>query len=157
MSKKEKRTFRDTRGRKYTVRITIPLLRAIRDELDVDLGTPDGFFGLSSNALDVVNVLYLCVQDQASKYKLDDVGFGEALDGDTVAEAWQAFNEAYIDFCPGPQRKVLRRLMDTATELTQQKNESSLTKLDSLLESLKSPPATAENSGYDRTTTVCEN
>ena len=102
MSKK----FKDTAGREYKIKITIPRLRWIRDEIDIDLGKKDAFIALSNNPIDLVNVLYMLVKDQADKYKISDVAFGESMDGDTLETAWEAFGEAYLSFCPSHQGRT---------------------------------------------------
>ena len=111
-----KRKFKDTKGREYKLRITIPRLRWIRDEIDVDLGKKDTFVALSNNPIDLVNVLYMLVKEQADKHGISDIEFGESMDGDTLHEAWEAFSDAYLSFCPSHQAELLRKLMAAASK-----------------------------------------
>ena len=156
MSKKHKRHkhgFCDKHGNEYRIKITFPLLRFVRDELDIDLGKNESYIALSNNPIDLVNVLYCLVKEQADAYGLTDVQFGEAfVNRDELDKAWAAFGKAFLSFCPSHQADLLRQLMATAekTELLSQIEAENRLKslvesynLDSkLLEALESSQAT---------------
>ena len=137
--------FTDTAGRKYKFKVTIPRLQLVRDELEIDLGKPDSFIGLSKNPLDVVNVFYLMLRDQANEHGLTDVQFGESFDGDVLEAAWEAFSKAYLSFCPSRQRKLLQKLMASVEQTEMEATELVVDRLQNLSASLKrhtnSPPS----------------
>ena len=152
-----KKRFKDTAGRQYKIKVTIPRLRLVRDELDIDLGRQDTFIALSINPIDLVNVLYLLVREQVDEHKLTDVEFGEALDGDTLEAAWAAFSEAYLDFCPSHQAMILRRLMTKAMQAERLGSHEIDSRMDILLESFKSDSKSAGVSELNRATFPLEN
>ena len=146
--------FQDTEGRQYNIKVTIPRMRWIRDEIGVDLGRKDAFIALSANPIDLVNVIYMLVKDQADKYKLTDVQFGEAMDGDTLEQAWQAFSEAYLSFCPSHQAKLLRKLMAASEQTELLSVEEVEYKLGQLVGSYKSRSNAAPSLGVSQETTA---
>ena len=131
MSKKK---FKDTAGREYKIKVTIPKLRWIRDEIDVDLGQRQAFIELSNNPIDLVNVLYMLVKEQCDEYKISDVEFGESLDGDTLEKAWEAFGESYLSFCPSHRAEALRAMMAASKKAERLTEEAIDKRLDQLVE-----------------------
>lgn len=148
--------FTDIEGRVYTVKVTIPRLRWIRDEIDVDLGKRTEFIQLSTNPIDLVNVLYMLVKEQADGYELTDVQFGESLDGDTLQAAWEAFGESYLSFCPSHHAKILRQLMASLDETEKMSADQVEYQLRELVASYKSDSKSAGSSELNQETTALE-
>lgn len=152
-----KRSFKDTAGREYKIKITIPRLRMVRDEIDVDLGKPEAFLQLATSPIDLVDVLYLLVKGQADKYKLTDVAFGESFDGPAIESAWEALSEAYLSFCPSHRADTLRKLMADAQKAELLGMELVDDILMGQLESFKSDWSSADASESNRKTIPLEN
>ena len=155
--KKPKTQFTDVHGNVYRVKITIPKLQYVRDEIDIDLGKEAAYIELSRNPIDFVNVLYCLLIEQVKKHKLTDVEFGESFDGDVIENAWSAFSEAYLSFCPSHQEKLLRDLMAKAYQTELVASEVVDAKLSLLVDSLKSASGIAEHSESSQETIPLEN
>ena len=149
--------FKDRHGRQYKIKITIPKMRFVRDELEIDLGQQSAFIGLSNNPIELVNVLYCLVKDQADKYGLTDVQFGESFDGDTLEQAWEAFGEAYLSFCPSHQASLLRKLMAAAAKTEMLSKIEAENRLQSLVESYNLHSKSADPSELNQETIRLEN
>ena len=152
-----KHGFTDTAGRKYKFKITIPRLQLVRDELDIDLGKPETFISLSKNPIDVVNVLYLLLRDQAKSHGVTDVQFGESFDGDVLEAAWEAFSKAYMSFCPSRQREMLRQLMAAIDQTEMEAAEIVVDRLQNFSASLKKDTSLRQSSESKLETIASDN
>lgn len=110
--------FKDNRGREWVVYIDIPAARRIRKTLDVDiLNIDEGLSVLSADPILLCDVLYLLCQTEADSRGVSDEEFGEALIGEALEDACDAFVEALINFSPPRRRKVLQTMQETAITL----------------------------------------
>lgn len=95
--------FRDKTGRSWAVELTIGAVKRVKQLLDVDLLAPEaGDPPLSTRMqLDIVllvDVLFAIIKPQADAAGVSDVEFGESLEGDAVAAAFDATMEEWADF-----------------------------------------------------------
>lgn len=103
------KAFKDTKGREYTVDVTIGALKRVKDTLGVDLyeieaGDPPLATRLQTDLALLVDVIYVVCKPQADKHGVTDVEFGESLDGEAFYAARGAFLEALVDFFRKCQR-----------------------------------------------------
>lgn len=111
-------SFKDDQKRSWSIVVTIPLARKVRDQLGVDiLKTQTALQELSEDPLMMIDVIYLLCEQQAEKRGVTDEQFGEALSGGSVHHAVEAFTEALINFTSPQRQKILRAMQSTAVEL----------------------------------------
>lgn len=118
----QSRTFSDTKGRLWTVRITGFELKRVREMTGVRLADldDDGYQPLGALLKDVeklIDVLYVLCLDEANERKVSDVEFGRSLAGDVLTDAAEAFRRAFEDFCPSQRRKAMQSLASKAKVL----------------------------------------
>jgi len=104
--------FKDNAGRSWTVSITIAAIKrctAIAGINLLDAVNGDLFRKFEADPVPMIDCLYAIVKPDADKIGVSDVDFGEALAGDAVAAAQDAFMEELINFFPGQKREILLR------------------------------------------------
>lgn len=69
---------------------------------------------LSGDPVLLVDVLYAICKNEADKLGVGDIEFGEAMSGDAISEATEAFLGELIDFFPEAKRKVLQKIHSAA-------------------------------------------
>jgi hypothetical protein len=117
------RTFTDSAGRSWSVEINVAAVKRVRGLLGVDLYKliDDGFQRLGEVVCDPVqlaDVLYCLVKDEADSRNLTDEDFGRGLAGDAITEAADVFVAELIDFFPDPRaRAALRKVIDAGKKV----------------------------------------
>jgi len=106
--------FIDTKGRKWTLDVTVAAIKRVRSLAGVDLLAILDKGEIPSILLDpirLVDVLFALVKPQADSLNISDEQFGEAMAGDCIAAAGEAFVEGLVRFSPNPSdRAVLARV-----------------------------------------------
>lgn len=100
MKKKKPRVPRATfivGGNEYKVRYTLPLVRAIRKELDVDILTNAGVNRITGDVISFAEYLWFTIADQAERNEVDEEEFIELLPH-TIDQAVDAWLEGICDF-----------------------------------------------------------
>lgn len=118
--KRARKHFTDNRGRLWDVSVTVNTIKRVRDLVGVDLS--DGITAIeavSSDPVELCNVLFAICKPQADKAEVSDEHFGESLVGDVLGDAVDAFIEGVVDFFPEAKRRVLRAILEKsrATEM----------------------------------------
>ena len=129
-------SFTDAEGNTWKVKITVPVLKAVRDSVGIDIGKQHDFLELADDIVNLVNVLYVVCRKQCLKREVTEEGFAEALAGDSLEDAYEAFCQAYLDFCPSRQRKILQRILTAAKEIEALAEPEIEARMDRLRESL---------------------
>lgn len=117
------KSFKDTEGREWVVKIHVAAAKACRGLVNVDLYAlaDEGFKGLQKllgDPITLVDVLYVICREQAEKRGVSDVQFGEAMAGDVLEVAATAFLEELRDFFPNPRvRAEITRVMETGRKI----------------------------------------
>ena len=89
-------TFNDTTGETWVVSVTLGTLEDIRERLSVNI--LDNPSEMPSGIRDMVNLVWVCCEDQANRLGVTPRDFGRRLDGDAIETAIEAFMESYTDF-----------------------------------------------------------
>jgi len=132
------RTFTDNAGRLWTIVINVAMVKRVRGLVSLDLFKllDDGAKPLGellSDPVRLADVLYCLCRDEAEKKQLTDEDFGQALAGDAIALAGEAFVEELIDFFPDAKgRESLRRLVAASKKLTAKLLEHAQIKIDQI-------------------------
>ncbi|MEM8738084.1 MAG: hypothetical protein AAGG38_06350 [Planctomycetota bacterium] len=118
------KTFNDTTGRQWNVSMNVSALKRVRDLLDIDLMQLPVFdqkqpetgllYRLGNDPVELVNVLFALVKPQADAAGVSDEAFGEALGGDALGEATEAFMAEVVGFFPRGVRDALLTVMEKA-------------------------------------------
>jgi len=121
-------SFEDTQGRKWHLSIDINTIRRVRTMTGFDLykmvefGNNNGgtIRQLTEDVILLVDVLYAIVKPDADQAGITDEEFGAALGGDVLGRATEALLDAYINFCPSRQSKILTAIRERLTEKEQE-------------------------------------
>ncbi len=65
---------------------------------------------LAGDPIQFVDILYAVIKPQLDELGIDDVAFGESLDGESVERATEALLEGLVDFFPGARKAMLQRV-----------------------------------------------
>lgn len=117
-----KQSFVDDEGRSWLIAITAPDVKRIRQVLEIDLlgvldGDQDVLERLVTDPVMLVDVLFLCCEEEAKGRGVSDVEFGRSLRGDAIDKATNAFLESLADFFPPARRQVLRKAIGKMAEV----------------------------------------
>jgi hypothetical protein len=117
------KTFIDNAGRSWTFQINVSAVKRVRGLVGIDLYKliDDGLEPLAklvSDPVDLADVLYCLVRDEADAKQISDEEFGRALAGDAITAAADAFVEELIDFFPEARaRAALRKTVQAGKQV----------------------------------------
>lgn len=106
--------FTDADGREWLVDLTLPDVRRVKKELDVDLldEQRDVYVRLIDSTETLVDVISVLLTDQIKERQLDAVGFAKALRTEAVLDAaTEALLEGIVAFSPRRRRAALQSLL----------------------------------------------
>ena len=123
------RTFKDNAGRTWSVTLNVLQMKRIRALLGIDLVnviTLDAGGKVKVDLVDriandpclLVDILWVCVEDEAKAAGVTDEEFGRALAGDAIDEATKALLDELVDFFPGAKRLFLKKAVELARKYT---------------------------------------
>ena len=123
------RTFKDNAGRMWSVTLNVLQMKRIRAHLGIDLVnviTLDAGGKVKVDLVDriandpclLVDILWVCVEDEAKAAGVTDEEFGRALAGDAIDEATKALLDELVDFFPGVKRLFLKKAVELARKYT---------------------------------------
>ena len=97
------KTFTDSAGRTWTINITVDAIKRVKDLVDVNLadvteGDPPLLTRLETDLVLLCDVIYALIKPQADQQQISDEQFGQALGGDAILAAHDAFWGALSDF-----------------------------------------------------------
>ena len=121
--------FKTGTGHSFRLKITIPRIKAVREEPGIDIGILDDFIMLPGDLPKLVDVLYLLCEKQCNKIGMTDEEFGESLCGDYLEDAWSALERAYLAFCPSRRRKIVKAALAKIHEAIKDLEASTLSAL----------------------------
>lgn len=133
------KTFRDARGREWTIEINVSALKRVKSLAGVDLTKIVDPKSADARLLfdDIVvlgDAIAAAVQPQLESRSLTAEEFGDALHEEHVEAATRALLEGVIDFFRGRKRTMLRRVYDRTTAKMDQRREKAEAEIDRLLE-----------------------
>ena len=114
------RTFKDNEGRTWSVALNVHQMKRVRAHLGIDLVNvialdPDGKVKvdlvdrIAGDPCLLVDILWVCVEEEAKAAGVTDEQFGRSLAGDSIEEATRAFLDELVDFFPGAKRLFLKK------------------------------------------------
>ena len=117
------RTFKDNAGRTWSVTLNVLQMKRIRAHLGIDLVnviTLDAGGKVKVDLVDriandpclLVDILWVCVEEEAKEAGVTDEQFGCALAGDSIDDATKAFLDELVDFFPGARRLFLKKAVE---------------------------------------------
>ena len=119
------RTFKDNSGRTWTVELNVHQMKRIRARLGVDLVNVialdaggkvkvDLVDRIANDPCLLVDILWVCVEEEAKAAGVTDEQFGRSLAGDSIETATAAFLDELVDFFPGARRLFLKKAVGLA-------------------------------------------
>lgn len=92
--------FRDTKGREWVVRVDFHSLCRIEDELGLPIMEDPS--ALPQKIRPYVEMLWICIEDQAKELGVTPEDFGRSLAGEEIDAAVNAFVTEYAVFLKAP-------------------------------------------------------
>ncbi len=97
------RIFKDSKGREWSISLTLGSAMMIKDRLGLDLlqpemGDPPVLTRIGTDEMLLGEVICAFLSDQFGKYDLDEQGVKAAFDGETLLAAQKAFYGELADF-----------------------------------------------------------
>ena len=117
-------TFVDNSNRAWTVAVTVTGVKRVRAALGIDIPSliengSEGLGKLLGDPVAIIDVIYVLCRDQAEKLGITDEQFGEAMAGDAIQGACNAFLEAFADFFQEPRvRAGIRKMLVLSRKVT---------------------------------------
>ena len=116
------KTFTDSAGRTWTLTITVDAIKRVQSLLGVNLanvteGDPPLLTRLETDIVLLCDVIYAVVKPQADQQNVTDEQFGQALGGDAILAAHDAFWSALADFFRSLRRSDQVRAIEKQTAL----------------------------------------
>jgi len=120
--------FTDTGGNQWNLNITIFRGRMIFQECDLDihqLFNKDVLAELANDTIKLVDVLWVCISDQARDRGItfdqlfagdDAAGVDPLINNDVLANAVERFFDAVVDYLPEKKRMAAKRVVETLRE-----------------------------------------
>ena len=117
------RTFKDNEGRTWSFALNVYQMKRVRAHLGIDLVNvialdPDGKVKvdlvdrIAGDPCLLVDILWVCVEEEAKAAGVTDEQFGRSLAGDSIEEATRAFLDELVDFFPGAKRLFLKKAVE---------------------------------------------
>ena len=117
------RTFKDNEGRTWSFALNVYQMKRVRARLGIDLVNvialdPDGKVKvdlvdrIAGDPCLLVDILWVCVEEEAKAAGVTDEQFGRSLAGDSIEEATRAFLDELVDFFPGAKRLFLKKAVE---------------------------------------------
>lgn len=113
------KTFTDNAGRTWAVAINVATIKRVKDLLGLNLMeavTGKLIERLEEDICQYVNVIYCVCKKEADEKGVTDEQFGEALAGDALEAATDAFLDELIDFFPQAKRLIFRKAFQKRKE-----------------------------------------
>lgn len=97
------KTFTDNAGKTWTISLTIDSAKRVRDLMSINLlepeaGEPPLLTRLGTDEILLCDVLFCMIKPQADSLNVTGEQFGQALGGDVILAAQNAFYDELIDF-----------------------------------------------------------
>jgi hypothetical protein len=144
-------TFKDSANREWLVSIDTLQLRRVREATKFELAKllADKMRLLQEIAADpelLASVLFVLCREQVTKLGVTEEQFFAGLAGDPLAEAFDAFIQAYADFSPSHLRKLLLTMVKKQKEYVEERTAEAVEKLEAPNETVKNSPTDSPES-----------
>lgn len=106
-------------------------LKKLKERIGFDARDPDSIMQAASDPVLLVDVLYLLCEDQAKEFSVSERQFGEALAGDVLEQAVDAYLKETVDFFPPRQRPALNKMLAKMTDFQNRATAMAEEKIDS--------------------------
>lgn len=144
--------FVDSVGRRWSLRITVGVIRRVRDALGIDLANilsdPEILTQLGRDVVLLVDTLAVVCRPQMDEQGITEEQFAEGLLGDALEQATDALLRGIAEFFPEKKRGVVLRLLDKTAEMGAASLDQAMASIDSLSisgESSTSVPGSADS------------
>ncbi|AMV30182.1 hypothetical protein VT84_37670 [Gemmata sp. SH-PL17] len=131
------RSFKDRAARNWDVSIDAWGIKQVAARTGFQIGTllddnMAGFGALVKDPVKFVDVLFVLLTDQVTRYGITEEQFFRGLAGDPLEAAYEAFRGAFADFSPSHLRKILNAATEKAKVAQHAATERMLRKIETL-------------------------
>jgi len=128
-------TFADSTGRTWDVAFTVAGMKRVRERHNVNLAELAGnefknYVEVAGDPVKLAEVLHTLCGKQHPDVSLDD--FLESLVGDAIHHAAEAFQGAFISFCPSRQREALTALAAKTEQVQAEAIKAAMKEIDAV-------------------------
>jgi hypothetical protein len=128
--------FKDRHGHQWVVELNVAQQMRVKAALGVnvfDLFDMQGLAALATDLIKLCNILWVLCERQAKERGISEEGFGEALAGDSLDDAFTAFTQELIDFFPRKaERENIRRAVAKTHQINQRVQERAVRKIEEI-------------------------
>lgn len=125
--------FTDNANRDWSVQINVATVKRVRAALGLDLMKAVGgnvLEQLASDPILLVDALYVVCEPQAQERGVSDIQFGEAMAGEAIEKAADAFLGELLDFFQPRQREMLAKIYRKVKEVEERTSAATHAALD---------------------------
>lgn len=112
--------FHDNQGRKWSLSLNGWQLKQLKEQINFDARDHESIFRAASDPLLLCDVLYVLCAEQCKAAGVTDQQFGEALTGDAIDAAADAYMQESVDFFPIRQRPAMKAMLAKIQETQMQ-------------------------------------
>lgn len=143
--------FTDNVGREWSISLNGWQLKKLKHDLGFAARDPESIFRAAEDPGLLCDVLYVLCEDQAKAAGVTDRQFGEALTGDAIDAAAEAYMLETVDFFPQRQRPALKKALAKIREIQEKETKAGMEKLESKeFETMLSDMLTAKGTAIDK-------
>jgi len=127
------KTFKDNAGKTWNIQVNVDAVKRVRSLLDVDLmNAVEGELlqQIGNDPCLLCDIIFCICKPQADAEGVSDVDFGQAMAGDCIEHATDAFLEELINFFPLAKRRLLMKVQEKTNLLIQKVMDLAEEKLD---------------------------
>ena len=106
------KTFVDSFNRTWSVSVNVATIKRVKSLMGLNLMeavTGDLIESLKADPCLLVDVLYCVCKNEADAKGISDESFGEAMAGDAIENATDAFLDELIEFFPSEKKMILKK------------------------------------------------
>jgi len=128
-------TFKDHKGRSWTLHIDVNAIRRVRLLVGVDLmkATEGALLQeLSDDICRLVDVLYAVLAPQCQSADVSDIDFGEAMIGDALDAGLTALLEDLVGFFRQGERKMLATFLSKMNRVYEARTKLAISRMEAI-------------------------
>lgn len=116
------KTFIDSQGRTWPLRIVVSTIDAVRQDAGVDLLEILGgdLMDRLDDPVTLARVAYAICKTEAEKQGIDRDSFVDSISGDVIDQLAQALTDAIVDFLPESKRRLVQPALQMYAKMRQE-------------------------------------
>jgi hypothetical protein len=141
--------------RSWRVELNIGLVQRLKNDLDWDVQEEDDLQRLfePDGIEDIVNILWVCVEEQARMREITQEQFAARLGGDAIGDAHDALVESLKNFFMARRLAPLARVLERQEAILKRAMEKAAEKVDELADGIDADLDARLDEAWERQTT----